>query len=209
VLRLNTFIVSLGLSIACFAQSAPGQNAAIALDEQHRRGVEQNPPGVQLTIATANGRSAFHFSEIIRFTLTFTSERRHFYTAELSAGSKAGVGSDLVILGSNLMAPVHSRPDYVAAIACCGSKRRYVGRSPVAVPEVDISLNELDRDAMPLNVVSLKRMKLKPGDYVIFAQTRNIMRGWPKSQQDLYDKLSDVVVTSSNILHITVSPDSP
>jgi hypothetical protein len=64
--------VSLGLSIACFAQTAPVRNAAIAFDEQHRHGVERNPPGVELTIATANGRSAFHFSEIIRFTLTFT-----------------------------------------------------------------------------------------------------------------------------------------
>jgi hypothetical protein len=84
VLRLNTFIVSLGLSIACFAQTAPVQNAAIAFDEQHRGGVEQNPPGVELTIATANGRSAFRFSEIIRFTLNFTSERRHFYRRDIS-----------------------------------------------------------------------------------------------------------------------------
>jgi hypothetical protein len=208
VLRLKTFIVSLGLSIACFAQTAPVQNPGVAFDEQHRRGVEQNPPGVKLTIATASGRSAFHFSEMIRFTLTFASERRHFYTIERSAGSAAGVASDLVILGPDLMAPVHSRPDYGTAIACCHSERRYVGTSPVTIPEVDISLDELDRNAMPLNVVSLQRMKLKPGDYAIFAQTRNIMRGWPKSEQDLTHKLSNIIVTSSNILHITVSPDS-
>jgi hypothetical protein len=52
-----------------YAQTTPVQNAVIAFDEQHRRAVEQNPPGVELTMATANWRSAFHFSEMIaRFT---------------------------------------------------------------------------------------------------------------------------------------------
>jgi len=50
------------------------------------------------------------------------------------------------------------------------------------------------------------RMELKPGNYAIFAQTRSILLGWPKSEHDAYHSVSDLVVTS-NILHITILPD--
>ena len=53
----------------------------------------------------------------------------------------------------------------------------------------------------------VRRMDLKPGDYAIFAQTRSVMRGWPKSQHDAFHAVSDLLVTSSNILHITILPD--
>jgi hypothetical protein len=43
------------------------------------------------------------------------------------------------------------------------------------------------------------RMEMKPGDYAIFAQTRSVMRGWPKSEHDDFRSVSDLVVTSSNI----------
>ncbi len=35
------------------------------------------------------------------------------------------------------------------------------------------------------------------------------MRGWPKSQHDQYHSVSDIVVTSNNVLHITILPDVP
>ncbi|MGA7424421.1 MAG: hypothetical protein WBW77_17185, partial [Candidatus Sulfotelmatobacter sp.] len=49
---------------------------------------------------------------------------------------------------------------------------------------------------------------LKAGDYVIYVQTRRLLRGWPKSGRQQYFVASDIVVTSNNILHITIVPDA-
>lgn len=46
----------------------------------------------------------------------------------------------------------------------------------------------------------------EPGDYWVFVQTRRVVRGWPKDG-DIYFKASDIVVTSSNVVRITVLPD--
>ena len=46
----------------------------------------------------------------------------------------------------------------------------------------------------------------EPGEYWVFVQTRRVMLGWPKAQ-DKYFKAGDTLVTSSNILKITILPD--
>jgi hypothetical protein len=48
---------------------------------------------------------------------------------------------------------------------------------------------------------------LKAGEYAIYVQTKRLMRGWPKSSREQYFASGDVVVTSNNILHITIVPD--
>jgi hypothetical protein len=54
----------------------------------------------------------------------------------------------------------------------------------------------------------LPGMELKPGTDAIFAQTRSVMRGWPKSEHDAFHAVSDLVVTLRNTLHITILPDA-
>jgi hypothetical protein len=194
--------------VICFAQPSP-TDALRSFNQQHVRGVAQNPSGVMLTIATADGRSTFRLSEVIRFKLTFSSQEVHVYTVELSGENAAGVSSDLVVIGPG-MTILHSLPGFAAGFVCCDSKRRYLGHSPVAAPEAGFSLERLGQSrAVAADPLGLLRMKLQPGNYAIFAQTRNVMRGWPKSQKDLYNKLSDITVTSKNVVHITVMPDAP
>ena len=59
-----------------------------------------------------------------------------------------------------------------------------------------------------LEIPPLRRWDLQPGEYFIFAQTRNVIRGWPKTPYNAYHSVSDIVVTSSNILHLTIVPDT-
>lgn len=86
-----------------------------------------------------------------------------------------------------------------------------LARSRSLAPNSVFSLKRIEQftneATFPLRHSPTLRMELKPGDYAIFAQTRSVMQGWPKSEHDAYDAVSDLVVTSSNILHITILPD--
>ena len=92
-------------------------------------------------------------------------------------------------------------------LVCCDSNRRYLKQKPLAtIGYLNLKstwqfLSGRRRD------VPASLPVLKPGDYAIFVQTRRVNRGWPKSHHDLYFAPGDTVVTSSNILHITVLPD--
>jgi hypothetical protein len=189
------------LTIACSAQSV-----SPSFDDEYSRAIERNPPGVTLTIATIPEHSTYHLSDVIRFKVTFTSNKARLYTAELGGGgSSAGASFDFVIQGPGMAAPIHSQPSHPFGIVCCESKRRYIGQKPLHGPEFRVSLKRIEwfnKATFPL-----LRMELKPGDYAIFAQTRSVMRGWPKSEHDAYHAVSDFVVTSSNILHVTLLPD--
>jgi hypothetical protein len=197
------------ISIACCAQTVPVQSALVSLDEQHRRGVEQNPPGVALTITTADGGSTYRRSDTIRIKLSFGSRQLHRYTVELSKGNAATASNNFVVQGPGITVPAHSMANHPVAYVCCDSRRRYLGHFAVA-PEVNLNLNHVEEFAYTFNLpnASVEHHKLG-GDYAIFAQTRNIMKGWPKTPRDSYHAASDIVVTSSNILHITVLPDAP
>ena len=69
------------------------------------------------------------------------------------------------------------------------------------------SLNFQLRDSQVLGAIPPFAKKLNPGEYTIFLQSRRLMRGWPKSEHDQYHTISDIVVTSNNVLHITILPD--
>jgi hypothetical protein len=65
---MQAFVSLLVLSIGCSAQ------ALQSFDEQHIRGIKENPPGITLTIATADGGSTYHRAETIRMKLMFASK---------------------------------------------------------------------------------------------------------------------------------------
>jgi hypothetical protein len=204
VSALKTCVPLLVLAIGCFAQSD-----SPSFDEEHSRGIEQNPPGVTFTISTIPKHSKHRLSDDIRFEVMFTSTKARLYTAELAgAGSAAGASFDFVIQVPGMSAPIHSQPSNRMGYVCCGSKRRYLGPKPLAGEGVLVNLKRIERFANEATF-RLPRMEFKPGDYAIFAQTRSVMRGWPKSEHDAFHAVSDLVVTSSNILHITILPDEP
>jgi len=198
---MTCFFALLLLSAACLAQSAP-------FVQEHSRGVNQNPPGVKLAIETVDGRSSFRLSDLIRFKLTFTSQETNVYTIDTAAGASAAASStDFIIDGPGLSAPIHSQSIYPLVYVCCNSYRHYLSRSPVMISSGPlISLKRIERfpDAQ-----TLSHLELKPGEYAVFAQTRNIMRGWPKTTHDAYHAVSDIVLTSSNVLHLTIVADAP
>ena len=200
---VKTYILLLVLALACFAQSA-----SPSFDEEYSRGIEQNPRGVTFTISTIPERTAHHLSDDIRFEVMFTSTKTRFYTAELAgAGSAAGASFDFVIQGPGMSAPIHSQSSNRMGYVCCGSKRRYLGPKPQVGEGVIVNLKRIERSANEATF-PLRSMELKPGDYAIFAQARSVMRGWPKSEHDAFHTVSDLVVTSSNTLHITILPDA-
>ena len=201
------------LSLACVAQSPSTQ-----FREEYERALAQNPPGLEMTISTVGGKSSYHLGEPLRLKLTFTSSRWHRYTVELvGPASVAGASPDFVIGGPGIPSPIHSQRVQLYGIICCNTKRRYVERTPVSAPELRIVLREIERAAnaragfpqiLPSPPFS-PPVKMQPGEYSIFAQTRSVMRGWPKNSRDEYHSVSDFVLTSSNILHITALPDIP
>ncbi len=191
---MKTCVPLLVLTIVCSAQSV-----SPSFDEEYSRAIERNPPGVTLTIATIPEHSTCHLSDVLRFKVTFTSKQARLYTAELGGGgSAAGASFDFVIQGPGMAAPIHSQPSHPFGIVCCGSTRRYLGQKPLTAPEFRVSLKRIEQftneATFRLRHSPSLRMELKPGNYAIFAQTRSILLGWPKSEHDAYHSVSDLVV---------------
>lgn len=200
----STFVFCSVLVSACSAQSI------VSFDEQYKQGLKQNPPGVTLSITTADGGSKYSLHSAIPIALRFTSTQLHVYTVEPSIGNAATVSTDFVVEGPGITAPLHSLTFQPHGYPCCSSKRRYLGQSPVALSErLDLGRAEMLAKSLDVPTMTMKPHGVKPGEYLIFAQTRNVMRGWPKSQKDSFHSESDIVVTSSNVLHITLFADKP
>ena len=207
---MNRCIGLLAVSVACSAQQI-----SPSFDEQHAKGVEQNPPGVTLTISTRDGHSAYHISDTLYFKLSFTNKNSDVYTVELdSAMNKAGVSDDFVIQRADTTPPIHSQPSLMGYV-CCDTNRRYLGKEPLVaetalrIEYLERSLNFRLRNSQVPGAIPPFAQRLGPGEYTIFLQSRRLMRGWPKSQHDQYHTVSDIVVTSNNVLHITILPDVP
>jgi hypothetical protein len=178
------------LPIACFAQSV-----SPAFDKEHARGVQQNPPGVRLTIETIPQSVTCHWPDAIRFKMKFSSDKANLYTAELGGGNAASVSYDFVVQGPG-MPMIHSQLLSPFAYPCCDSDRRYLSQQPVTGTRFRVSMGYL-----------VQFTPHQPGDYAVFVQTRNVMRGWPKSTRDAFHSVSDLMVTSANIVHVTILPD--
>lgn len=202
---MKTIVAVFVLAVACAAQS----NVS-AIEEMHARALEQNPPGVSLTISTADGRSIYHLSDAIQFRMSFTSGKARVYTVETETGmNTAGLSDDLVIGAPGFPAPLHSPWDRTTIGGiCCSSKRRYLRRDP----RITISgVFSLAKGKPPVRLMPdlTTCCEMKPGEYVVFVQTRRVLRGWPKSEHDKYFGASEIVVTSNNVLHLTVLADPP
>lgn len=195
----------LGLLLVCV--NCLAQSASSTFENDHDAGVKQNPPGVTLTIATSDGRSAFHVSDVVKLTLAFTSNKPRVYTVEVApGGNTAAASDDFVIQAPDQWSAIHSLENGPpSGIICCTANRKYVREQPITL-ESFLSLREirfLDIRELFHSWPDLP----EPGEYSIFVQTRRLMRGWPKSEKDKYFKASDIVVTSENVLHITMIPD--
>lgn len=201
-IRLAVLILCIGSCASCAQSNSPQS------EEQRGRDTKQNPPGVTLAIATVDGRSTYRVSDQIRFTLSFTSKEPNLYSAELAPGGNvASSNDDFVITGPGISEPTHLLPNVNTGIVCCGSDRKYIGEKPVvATSSVNLRLAWEFLNRRPPAVAS-RLADLKPGDYAIFVRTRRVMRGLPNSQHDLYFAVGDIVVTSSNIVHIKILND--
>jgi hypothetical protein len=156
------------------------------------------------------GRSSYRLSDEIIFKLTFTSQKAQVYTIDTATGGNAAASTtDFIIEGPGLSGPVHSQPINTPGIVCCGSERHYLGRFPVSIRAQGISLKHLQLFGNGMSISPLKRFDLELGEYAIFAQTYNVMRGWPSTSHDAFHALSDIAVTSSNIVHLTIVSDTP
>lgn len=185
---------------------AYAQSTLKQFEEEHDLGVKQNPPGVSFSIATTDGRSAFHLSEWVKFRLIFVSKKASVYTADLAPGGAAGTADHFILQPTESPTIFHLGG---GPSVCCWVDRRSIkpkstpGRATVMFSNLrPYSLHPFDPFASPSAF-----SPLPPGEFDLFIQTRRVLHGWPKTQREKYEKLSDLVVTSSNILHITLLPD--
>jgi|SRR5208283_370129 len=194
-------LIMLILCGICFGQALPA-----SLQEEHNSAIAKNPPDIELRIALAPSRNNRH--DDLHLKLTFKSNKSRLYTAELAPGGNTATIDDFVFQGPGMPTPVHSKDGPPVGVVCCGSRRIYVGETPVtASAYFRIALPPRIRDPFAESAPSLTPVEPEPGDYSIFVQTRRVMKGWPKSERDRYFTTSDIILTSNNIVHITLLPD--
>jgi hypothetical protein len=199
---MRIFLVLLLMSGLSVAQP----NAAF--DEEHAKGLKENPPGLELTFSTVDGKSVYHWSDKVRFRLVVTATKANVYTLETASGvNMAGISEDLVIATPELAVPIHSLKRSHLGAVCCWSKRRYVDRKPSAIEfGFRFSLFHLSDFERALQPGSIDVVDVNPGEVYVFLQTSRILRGWPKSDNQKYFERG-IVVTSQNVLHLTILPD--
>ncbi len=176
------------------------QTLSPQFQREHAQGLQRTPFGVELTLATVDGQTTYHFADKVELLLSFTSETEGYYTVETLTGmSAAGSSDDLVIQAPGLAAPIHSQSRLVYSVKCCDSRRRSLGRTRLTTTTT-FSFDWLRQAEVGPSG------KLQPGDYVVFVQTKRVMRGWPRPNVNRYAVLDGTVVTS-NLLHIKLLPD--
>lgn len=200
---MKSFLALFLMAVACAAQSS-----LKAFENEHVQGLQQNPPGITFIISTVDGRSTYHLSDLIRIKLVLTSKKPDVYTFETTTGmtTQAGTSDDLVIVGPDVVSPIHSHSRVPMGYICCETKRHYLTQKPL-IATFALRLEGMPR-VMP-KVDLTTPTEITPGGYSVFMQTRRVLRGWPKSEHDKYFGVSDIVVTSSNILHLTLLPNTP
>lgn len=200
---MKTLLALFLATSACAAQSSLS-----AFEDEHAKGLQQNPSGITFIISTIDGRSTYHFSEVIQFKLALTSKKPRVYTFETTSGltTSAGASDDLVITGPDTVSPVHSRQRALIGAVCCETKRRYLSQKP-KFAAFALSFERVQGVKLKPDLTTAS--EITPGEYAVFMQTRRVLRGWPKSQNEIYFGVSRIVVTSSNILHLTILPNAP
>lgn len=188
----------------CLAQSTYSD-----LEAEHARALLQNPPGVRLTVKLADPAARYHLNAQIRLRLSFSSKKSRVYSVELAPGGSAASDSDdLVFQGPDMPGAIYAKASGPpTGVVCCGTRRRYVTEKPIdTIAAVTVPARNMFSNA-PAFLFPTPPSGLKPGEYAIYLQTRRLMRGWPKSGRQLYFAQGDIVVTSDNILHITIVPE--
>jgi hypothetical protein len=116
-----------------------------------------------------------------------------------------GAGDDFVIQVPGEEG-IHSG-GFPPGIVCCESDRRSLGHKP-DFATVSFDLKWMERLLNPRFPLSTSYVHLQPGEYIVFVQTRRIVRGWPKTEHEQHQAVSNILVTSSNILHIKIISDA-
>ena len=193
----NTCRFWITIAFTLIVQVCVAQTTLPDFDRAHREALEGNPPGVVFTLATANGKSEFHSSERIDVTEKFTSSKPGKYSVELEYNNAPGSNDIFVFKRRDGSAIQFSHYD----IICCYSRRRYLRNSQLKTgSSVNMSyFQHYGSVAGPLPL-------MPPGDYDLYVQTRRVTRGWP-DREHRYLKLGDLIVTSENVVHITILPD--
>jgi hypothetical protein len=200
---MKTLITLILASASCVAQSA-----SRSFDDEHAKGLQQNPQAVLLTISTADGRLTYHMHEMIRLTLRLSSKERRGYTYEAANGvNVAGTSDDLVVLAPEPSYVIHSRGRVRRGFVCCASERRYLTEKP-SIATFSFAFSELQGlSPLPRPDFSTE-IEIKPGKYRVFLQTPRVLRGSPKSSHESFHGRG-MIVTSQNILTLNILPDGP
>lgn len=80
----RAFLLVLSVLLISVGQSAEN------FEEEHRRTVAANPPGVSFTLSLADGRTGFRIGERIPIRLTFQSDRKGAYTIDGATYDRSG-----------------------------------------------------------------------------------------------------------------------
>jgi hypothetical protein len=202
--RLPAFVIRalIGIALICALGGSGYSQTIPEFELDHEKGLRANPLGVALEIATRDGRSTYHPSDQITLRLVFSNSSTKHYNLELATHENpAGTSDEFVVDGPADMSSLArfstsngsldvvravSRQNF-GAVVCCSYHRVPLVSKPVTAQSTEVHLKI-------------------PGEYYVFVQTRRMFRNWPQSEKGRYDVVGDLVVTSSNVLHLTIVP---
>src|SRR6266849_2718611 len=140
--------------------SYPGA-AQTEFDGKNKKGLESNPPGVNLALRTTDGRSEFHLYETIPIELSFSSSHPLAYSIELDeVMNSAGQANWFEVFPADtvfLPSPVTA----TGGVMCCEINRRYLSTRPTTLRR---------------GLTDYLRFE-KPGTYSVYFWTRRVFKG--------------------------------
>lgn len=212
------------LPIVCFGQGPKSktsdQKTFPNFDEYRRRALRESPSDISLHTRFKGNRTIYKFGELVKIILTFSTRNYGAYSIEQDLSNNPA--GDLFVFrrADNTALQMHGRNGYV----CCGSHREYLREKPISTisdyqtyrggstggiiggiidtndPKLRAFLEQRRRE----REIEAWGVNLPPGEYDFFVRTYRVSKGWP---EDLYaNDNSPLVVTSRNVLHITILP---
>lgn len=179
---LNISLILVLVACPCVAQTNRALPAGVVPHDL-------NPPGLDITLRTHDGKLTFHLFETIPIDLVFTSSRPSAYSIELDEVMNFAGPSNSFEISPPDSVLLTSPAGAASAIACCANDRRFLTKQPTVL------VREL---------TDYFRFE-KPGVYSVRYITRRIFRGLG-SRNDF--NASPLPVTS-NLLTLTILADDP
>jgi len=177
------------------------QTASSEFEKEYELAVKQNPPGLLATLEIVGDRTVFRMSDRMELKLLLKAQKAGIYSFFSGTGH---FDEELVVQPPD---PLHSMK--IGLLAGCIDSCTLPITSTAVVIRQDLILGRAARGSFIADLFQrggVGTAPLPPGEYAIYIQTKCVWESISHGTGEPNRK-RQMLVTSDNVLHVTLLPD--